>query len=79
MNTTPGDQGPLAHEPPLELRRAQEERLRRAWAPPRGWRYWSEVNNTAVGIWYTVTALLFFLFGGVLASQAKLMTSMRWP
>ena len=38
-----------------------------AWANPKGWRYWSEVNNTQVGLWYTATALLFLLFGGVLA------------
>src|SRR5688500_2658731 len=67
MKTAPGDQGPLEHEPSIELRRAQEERLRKVWSPPQGWRYWSEVNNTAVGIWYTATAFLFFLFGGVLA------------
>ena len=67
MKTTPDDPGPLEIEPPLELRRAQEARLRRAWNPPKGWRYWSEVNNTAVGVWYTATAFLFFLFGGVLA------------
>ena len=67
MNTEPHDPGPLAHEPPVELQRAQEQRLRKAWAVPKGWRYWSEVNNTVVGIWYTVTAFAFFLFGGVLA------------
>lgn len=67
MKPTPRDPDPLEHEPPLEVRRAQEERLRAVWAAPRGWRYWSEVNNTAVGIWYTATAFLFFLFGGVLA------------
>jgi cytochrome c oxidase subunit I+III len=34
---------------------------------PKGWRYWSEVNNTEVGLWYTAIAFLFFLFGGALA------------
>jgi cytochrome c oxidase subunit I+III len=67
MKTGPDDPDPLAHEPPLEVRRAQETRLLRAWATPKGWRYWSEVNNTQVGIWYTATAFLFLLFGGVLA------------
>src|SRR5262245_55567100 len=47
--------------------RAQEERLARAWQVPAGWRYWSEVNNTEVGLWYTLAAFAFFLFGGVLA------------
>jgi cytochrome c oxidase subunit I+III len=62
-----GDVHPLAHEPSQEIRQAQEARLRQAWTAPKGWRYWSEVNNTIVGIWYTATAFLFFLFGGVLA------------
>lgn len=67
MKTSPNDPQPLRHEPPAELRRAQEERLLKAWAVPKGWRYWSEVNNTEVGLWYTATAFLFFLFGGILA------------
>ncbi|MGQ0698343.1 MAG: cytochrome c oxidase subunit I [Panacagrimonas sp.] len=49
------------------VRAAQEQRLLRAWAVPRGWRYWSEVNNDSVGIWYICTAFAFFLFAGVLA------------
>src|SRR5688500_12907917 len=61
------DVEPLAHRPPPELRRAQEARLLKAWKVPQGWRYWSEVNNNGVGLWYTATAFLFFLFGGVLA------------
>ncbi len=67
MNPAPNDPEPPAHTPPLELQRAQEDRLRRAWQKPAGWRYWSAVNNTEVGVWYTATAFLFFLFGGVLA------------
>lgn len=67
MTPAPHDPEPLRHEPPAELQRAQEERLRRAWKTPEGWRYWSAVNNTEVGVWYTATAFLFFLFGGVLA------------
>jgi cytochrome c oxidase subunit I+III len=67
MKTAPGDAEPLRDAPPPEVRRAQEARLIKAWAPPKGWRYWSEVNNTTVGIWYTATAFLFLLFGGVLA------------
>lgn len=49
------------------LAEAQAARLRHVWANPRGWRYWSAVNNTEVGIWYIVTAFGFFLFAGVLA------------
>ena len=46
---------------------AQTRRLRAAWSPPRGWRYWTEVNNTEVGLWYTATSFAFMLFAGVLA------------
>ena len=67
MNAPPNDPAALPHEPPPALRLAQEERLRKTWASPAGWRYWSDVNNTVVGLWYTATAFLFFLFGGVLA------------
>lgn len=67
MTPPPDDPEPLRAEPPLALQRAQEDRLRRAWQRPTGWRYWSAVNNTIVGVWYTAAAFLFFLFGGVLA------------
>jgi cytochrome c oxidase subunit I+III len=62
-----GDAEPLAEAPPLELQRAQAERLMEVWKAPRGWRYFSAVNNTEVGLWYTAVAFFFFLFGGVLA------------
>ena len=64
--TAPGDAEP-APEPPLELREAQARRLLRAWKTPEGWRYWSAVNNTEVGLWYCCTAFAFFFFAGVLA------------
>jgi cytochrome c oxidase subunit I+III len=48
-------------------RRMQEDRLRQVWETPGGWRYWSAVNNTEVGVWYTATSFFFFLFAGVLA------------
>ncbi|MCB9966008.1 MAG: cytochrome c oxidase subunit I [Geminicoccaceae bacterium] len=48
-------------------REAQAERLLAAWRTPTGWRYWSAVNNSEVGAWYTVAAFVFFLFAGVLA------------
>ena len=47
--------------------KAQAERLAAAWKTPTGWRYWSAVNNTEVGLWYTGVSFLFFLFAGVLA------------
>src|SRR5688572_24252483 len=67
MRTGAGDPEPLPQAPPLAVRRAQEERLRTAWKTPTGWRYWSEVNNTHVGLWYTAAVFFFLLFGGVLA------------
>ena len=47
--------------------KAEEEQLRRVWETPRGWRYWTSVNNTQVGLWYGGTAFAFMLFAGVLA------------
>ena len=54
------------------LQRDQERRLRDAWRQPTGWRYWSAVNNSVVGLWYIAVTFLFFIFGGVLALL------MRW-
>ena len=51
---------------------AQRERLQRAWAQPRGWRYFSDVNNSVVGVWYIVAAFGFMAFGGVLALIIRL-------
>ncbi|MEY8840443.1 cytochrome c oxidase subunit I [Cribrihabitans sp. XS_ASV171] len=50
-----------------QLQKAQEERLRAVWKQPKGWRYWSAVNNSEVGLWYTLTAFGFMLMAGVLA------------
>jgi cytochrome c oxidase subunit I+III len=57
----------LAEALPVEQRRAQAERLIRAWETPPGWRYWSSVNNQDVGLWYTGLTFIFLLFGGALA------------
>ena len=57
----------IAKPLPDEERRAQEERLRAVWANPTGWRYWTSVNNTQIGLWYGAAAMIFMLFGGVLA------------
>lgn len=51
-----------------DVRAAQEERLRRVWAPPRGvFLRWTDVNNSAVGVWYTLTAIAMLVFAGCLA------------
>ncbi|HEY9569310.1 MAG TPA: cytochrome c oxidase subunit I, partial [Thalassobaculum sp.] len=55
---------PLADE---ATRRAQERRLLDVWSTPKSFRYWSAVNNSEVGIWYTAASFGFMLFGGVLA------------
>ncbi|PVA05526.1 cytochrome c oxidase subunit I [Thalassorhabdomicrobium marinisediminis] len=54
---------PVPHE---EQERGKAE-LRAAWKTPTGWRYWSAVNNTEVGVWYTLTAFGFMLLAGLLA------------
>ncbi|HSV80203.1 MAG TPA: cbb3-type cytochrome c oxidase subunit I [Ramlibacter sp.] len=43
------------------------EALQRAWEPPTGWRRVTAVNNTQIGLFYLLTALLFFVGAGVLA------------
>jgi cytochrome c oxidase subunit I+III len=61
------DPEPLSQAPAEEGRRAQAERLLRVWKTPTGWRYWSAVNNSEVGVWYTALTFIFMLFGGALA------------
>ncbi|MHA6732292.1 cbb3-type cytochrome c oxidase subunit I [Devosia sp. A369] len=53
-------------------RNAQEKQLAKVWARPEGWRYFSDVNNSVVGIWYFVAAFGFMLFGGALALIMRL-------
>ena len=47
------------------------EALERAWAPPRGWRLLSAVNNTHIGLFYIGVALLFFVLAGVLGLMIR--------
>src|SRR5688572_9306501 len=61
------DVEPLKEAKPKEVRGAQEERLLETWKIPGGWRYWSTVNNEAVGVWYTALTFFFLVFAGVLA------------
>ena len=53
------------------VRKGQAERLIAVWDSPKGWRYWSDVNNTTVGVWYTATAFAFMLFAGVLGLMIR--------
>ncbi|MRV73619.1 cytochrome ubiquinol oxidase subunit I [Duganella sp. FT92W] len=56
-----------AQRPPDEL-----AQLERAWRTPRGWRFFTTVNNTNIGRLYIGTALLFFVLAGVLALLMRL-------
>ncbi|WP_036180365.1 cbb3-type cytochrome c oxidase subunit I [Palleronia rufa] len=51
---------------------AQADRLRAVWDDPPGWRYWSAVNNSEVGVWYSMTAFGFMLIAGALALVMRL-------
>jgi len=55
-----------------ELADAQKERLLAVWNDPPGWRYWSAVNNSEVGLWYSLTAFAFMLIAGCLALVMRL-------
>ena len=48
--------------PPDEL-----QQLAAVWQRPRGWRALTQVNNTAIGLWYIGAALLFMVLAGILA------------
>ncbi|MBG6077313.1 cbb3-type cytochrome c oxidase subunit I [Polaromonas sp. CG_9.11] len=45
--------------------------LERAWKAPTGWRYFSAVNNSHVGIFYIAISLLFFVLAGVLGLMIR--------
>ncbi|WP_226781665.1 cytochrome c oxidase subunit I [Oceaniglobus trochenteri] len=74
--------GPSGPYPPTEAMLAEpvspeeQERtateLRAAWEAPRGWRYFTAVNNSEVGLWYALTAFGFMLLAGVLALVMRL-------
>jgi cytochrome c oxidase subunit I+III len=59
------DERPLPN--PLPRPPGEREALERIWEMPRGWRIFSAVNNTQIGLLYIGTALLFLVLGGVLA------------
>jgi cytochrome c oxidase subunit I+III len=52
---------------PLPRPQGELEALERVWQTPRGWRIFSAVNNTTIGLFYIGTALLFLVLAGVLA------------
>src|SRR5690606_30426635 len=61
---SPANRAPMttAHaEPP------DRASLEAVWANPRGWRWASSVNHSAIGLRFMITGLAFFLVAGVLA------------
>ncbi len=62
MNDTP-DKLPNS----LPRPEGEREALERAWRSPTGWRFFSAVNNTNIGVLYIGTAMLFFVLAGILA------------
>jgi cytochrome c oxidase subunit I+III len=53
------------------------ERLRAAWAMPKPFGFFTEVNNTHIGVLYIATGFLFFLGAGVLALLMRI--QLAWP
>ncbi len=56
---------------PVPRPEGELEALRRAWAPPQGWRIISAINNNFIGLFYVGTALLFFVLAGILALMMR--------
>lgn len=50
----------------LARQKARTNRLLTACNMQIGLRYWTVVNNSEVGLWYTAAAFVFFSFAGVL-------------
>ncbi len=63
----PPTEAMLAEPVPEDVQKRQQDNLRAAWKTPKGWRYWSAVNNSEIGVWYTLTAFGFMLLAGILA------------
>jgi cytochrome c oxidase subunit I+III len=60
----PNDCAPLPNSLPRPA--GELERLEAVWKTPRGWRFFSSVNNTNIGLLYIGTALLFLVLAGIL-------------
>lgn len=45
----------------------EREELERIWCAPRGWQYFTAVNNNYIGLYYVAAAFLFFVLAGILA------------
>ena len=51
---------------------AETRQLARVWRRPEGWRYFSDVNNSSVGVWYITASFAFMIFAGLLALVIRL-------
>src|SRR5690606_19324222 len=65
----PGAEHTPKRKYPNTVPRPEDElpKLREPWVPPRGWRIFSAVNNTYVGLTYIAVGLIIFVLAGVLA------------
>ena len=52
---------------PLPRPENEEAELLRIWAAPKGWKWFTAVNNTTVGLLYIGAAFTFFILAGLLA------------
>ena len=50
--------------------------LEAAWTAPRGLRRLTVINNNIIGVYYIATALLFFVFAGILAAIMRAQLAM---
>jgi cytochrome c oxidase subunit 1 len=58
---------------PPAIREADREQLHRTWEPEQGFRAWVKaVNHKSVGKRYILTALVFFLLGGLEAAALRM-------
>jgi hypothetical protein len=55
------------------------ERLSAAWAKPRRFGFFKEVNNTHIGVLYIATGFLFFLGAGGIVERSLTFRSLAVP
>src|SRR5690554_2521090 len=69
----PGAEHTPKRKYPNTVPRPEDElpKLREPWVPPRGWRIFSAVNNTYVGLAYIAVGLIIFVLAGVLAVMMR--------
>jgi cytochrome c oxidase subunit 1/cytochrome c oxidase subunit I+III len=68
----PPTEAMLAEPVDPAYQKASADRLREIWKQREGFRYWTAVNNSEVGTWYSLTAFGFMLCAGLLALGMRL-------